>query len=62
MVICLPPNVGKNESINYLLPPVIPSIDLVKNNTSNGRVITKVPKKVELMLKRFSLGKNSVSG
>jgi hypothetical protein len=30
-----------------ILPPVIPSIDLAKNNTSNGRVITKVTKKIE---------------
>jgi hypothetical protein len=41
-----------------ILPPVIPSITRAKNNTSNGRVITIVPIRGELMLKRFSTGKN----
>lgn len=39
--------------------PVIPSITLAKNNTSKGRVITKGPRRTELTLKIFSLGKNN---
>jgi len=42
-----------------ILPPVIPSIDLAKNNIINGRVITKVPINNQLILKRFSTGKNN---
>ena len=41
-----------------ILPPVIPSIG-AKNNTSNGSVIAKVPKRDESILKRFSTGKNN---
>src|SRR5689334_9229182 len=43
-----------------MFPPVSPSINLARNNTSNGRVITKVPRR-ELILKIFSLGKNNAT-
>jgi len=41
------------------LPPVIPSKALAKNNTINGRVITKAPKILELMLMICETGKNN---
>jgi hypothetical protein len=42
-----------------MFPPVSPSINLAKNNISNRRVIAKVPRRDELTLKIFSLGKNN---
>ena len=44
-----------------ILPPVIPSINLAKNNTTKGRVRTKVPRSGQLTLKTFSLGKNNAT-
>jgi hypothetical protein len=44
-----------------IFPPVSPSINLARNNTSNGRVITKDPRRAELTLKIFSLGKNNAT-
>jgi hypothetical protein len=35
------------------LPPVIPSRDLAKNNTTIGSVITKVPIIAELILRAY---------
>ena len=44
-----------------MFPPVNPSINLARNSTSSGRVITKDPKRAELTLKIFSLGKNNAT-
>ncbi|HYZ49784.1 MAG TPA: hypothetical protein VE593_02775 [Nitrososphaeraceae archaeon] len=36
-----------------IFPLVIPSINLAKNNITNARVITKVPRRDELTLNMF---------
>ena len=42
-----------------IFPPVMPSIALARNKTSNGTMMTNVPRKAISILKDFSKDKNN---